>query len=755
LLTFGAQSAFSPPPLFLTGVQVQRAFDKRREAKAPKDPGVREAAKEYVAALCRDDADEVLRLLARGGRSCKYLRERVARDLCVAVEALKNKSGRRDGWFRVMVEEALVEKGLVNALPRRPVTRELLALILTQDGFERKSANNDSDSSVAVSGVALRQSLMQGLSGRGEGKKSAAGPEFELLGVADVKRISRIYDRPVFGVEFEQSLFVSNVPPSRSSESHFCNARKVFEKLSASFSFISPLRELVIAERESSDVELVFAGGAISASLRGKSAHFFGDLDCFFVSPSRDTNASSRFLERILNMFYDGGNSGALFERSEHCTTVRWPDNGEKYQFIHRVYPTAASVIGGFDLGICAVMLHDSLSRISCTHLGAWSNALNMNIVDTSRRSTSFEFRIAKYARRGVAMVFPGLDKSAVMMTQQPQPRLVQLHNLSIHVNIANASCPMIGHVPESHDYDDTDVALYPDLFLATRNWQLAVKGQIDKISIWGSEPHLRISPLFSRPLSSFVDRVDRPVIFPSCRKVTDFFRLLFGEEEGVAYMMAEMRGDAAEMTEVKARVEKKVAAVFSERSEALCGGPIWRVNSPSAQWTGSVSPIMEDARKVAVVFFRIFFFFFFFKKKIFFLVSLVLRGGAVSAAAGGSDGRRLRDYCVAAATLGGVATAAQRFADSDCAQSCPVAVSRIRRRGKRKKRAPLPLVRGLSIERRADESLRAMRGHLLLLRRVPAQPLAVSRRLVSRRGTTARRSGKRKNLNKPKPSFL
>lgn len=359
---------------------------------------MRDTVRDYLATLFRGDrATEGLRLLARGGRSCKHLRERVARDLGLDPAGLKKRDryGHSDAWFRRAVEEEVKEAGLLDQLPRRPVTRELLALILTQDAAERRlQAEEDESARLCLSGADLRRSLMHGAD---PGKKKSAfgggAPTFELLDVADVKRLNRLYDLPCRGVEFEECLFTANTSGaaarnSAANDAHFWSAKKVVDKLCSCFTWVPALCEAVRAERQLSDVELVFAGGAVSACLRGRSSHYFGDLDCFFVSPSGDTGAATRLLDRLLEVFYDQGNSGVLFERSEGCTTVRWADNGERYQFVHRLYPTAAAVIGGFDLGICAVMLHEQLSRISLTHLGAWCNALNMNIVDTSRRST-------------------------------------------------------------------------------------------------------------------------------------------------------------------------------------------------------------------------------------------------------------------------------------------------------------------------------------------------------------------------------
>jgi len=79
-----------------------------------------------------------------------------------------------------------------------------------------------------------------------------------------------------------------------------------------------------------------------------------------------------------------------------------------KYQFIHRVYSSLDSIIGGFDLGPC--MLAFDGDMIYGTPLGAWSIAKGALIVDTTRRSVSFEHRIRKYAGNyRLNVVFPGM----------------------------------------------------------------------------------------------------------------------------------------------------------------------------------------------------------------------------------------------------------------------------------------------------------------------------------------------------------
>ena len=83
-----------------------------------------------------------------------------------------------------------------------------------------------------------------------------------------------------------------------------------------------------------------------------------------------------------------------------------------EYQLIHRIYPDISSIIGGFDIGAC--MLAYDGHEIYATPLGAWSLRNRSIIVDTKRRSTSYEHRLVKYFKRGFRIIFPGLKNEDI-----------------------------------------------------------------------------------------------------------------------------------------------------------------------------------------------------------------------------------------------------------------------------------------------------------------------------------------------------
>jgi hypothetical protein len=165
--------------------------------------------------------------------------------------------------------------------------------------------------------------------------------------------------------------------------------------------------------------QIVAAGGAVSKALIGEVTRA-GDIDLFFIDESCEdqrkytellVSAVSLLVSEILSV-----SRGTVYlTRNEHVTSVCfYHSEGEldqKYQFIHRVYPNIGSILGGFDIGFCMTAFDGD--RILATELGAWSVLYKTIIVDTSRRSTSYEHRLTKYSHM-CKIIFPGLTASKV-----------------------------------------------------------------------------------------------------------------------------------------------------------------------------------------------------------------------------------------------------------------------------------------------------------------------------------------------------
>lgn len=104
------------------------------------------------------------------------------------------------------------------------------------------------------------------------------------------------------------------------------------------------------------------------------------------------------------------------FERA-----ARWSGSLTRiFQFIHRIYPSLDSVLGGFDIPY-GMLAYDG-ERIVGTPIAEWCLKNRCHIVDTTRRSLSYENRIIKYKNKfPMAVFFPGLtyDWLAKILSKQ------------------------------------------------------------------------------------------------------------------------------------------------------------------------------------------------------------------------------------------------------------------------------------------------------------------------------------------------
>ena len=163
---------------------------------------------------------------------------------------------------------------------------------------------------------------------------------------------------------------------------------------------------------------LVACGGCIISTLLEPPAiekHLKNsDLDLFFYDLSLEEANKMRIavICEIIGSWKSWLDDDAKFivKRNEFVTSVYvFLDDRlvVEYQLIHRIYPDISSIIGGFDIGAC--MLAYDGCEIYATPLGAWSLQNKSIIVDTKRRSTSYEHRLIKYFKRGFRIIFPGL----------------------------------------------------------------------------------------------------------------------------------------------------------------------------------------------------------------------------------------------------------------------------------------------------------------------------------------------------------
>ena len=179
---------------------------------------------------------------------------------------------------------------------------------------------------------------------------------------------------------------------------------------------------------------IVAAGGAITSALTSGHGGGMNDCDFFLIGfrPEEEEEATSlissivdslegkyRELKAEKKIVSNNGNK-FIVARNKNTVTVYFPKAEgmyeQKLQFVMRAYPATGNiqtdismVIGGFDLFSCAIAYYNK--RFYATYAGAFSIAKMVNVVMTSRFSTSMIYRITKYTNRQFLALFPGTTK--------------------------------------------------------------------------------------------------------------------------------------------------------------------------------------------------------------------------------------------------------------------------------------------------------------------------------------------------------
>lgn len=162
---------------------------------------------------------------------------------------------------------------------------------------------------------------------------------------------------------------------------------------------------------------MVAAGGAVCKATIMSSRDLPHSKDCDIFFHSCSTMEAENTIVAIVRWFFDSWedqNFARRVYRNAHVTTLIDEDN-DQYQIIHRVYQSKDAVIGGFDLAP-SMILYDG-EQILMTPLALFSYATGYFIPDTSRRSSSFDIRVAKYANNGFGLLLPCKSKEEVLAT--------------------------------------------------------------------------------------------------------------------------------------------------------------------------------------------------------------------------------------------------------------------------------------------------------------------------------------------------
>jgi hypothetical protein len=200
---------------------------------------------------------------------------------------------------------------------------------------------------------------------------------------------------------------------------------------------------------------ILVAGGAVSNAITNHYSRY-SDID-MFVYGVNDTYEANKVVSRIMNHLasYKEYDCNEFFMTPNHVTiTIKKSDNWYselKIQIIFRLYQTKSEILHGFDLGSSAVGFDGK--NILFTTLSKFSYEYDCNIVDNTRRSTTYERRLIKYFRRGFMVIMPEFDINQI----HPMDETIVLPKMAIIGYATNKNQILVGDIFAINNYPGSD----------------------------------------------------------------------------------------------------------------------------------------------------------------------------------------------------------------------------------------------------------------------------------------------------------
>eukprot|EP01060_Flectonema_neradi_P006537 TRINITY_DN1442_c1_g3_i1.p1 TRINITY_DN1442_c1_g3~~TRINITY_DN1442_c1_g3_i1.p1 ORF type:complete len:1977 (+),score=404.23 TRINITY_DN1442_c1_g3_i1:58-5931(+) len=210
--------------------------------------------------------------------------------------------------------------------------------------------------------------------------------------------------------------------------------------------FDASLNSMTCSQLEGLDwSNLLMAGGCVLGAMLpdniGTGESFRGsDMDLFVYGCSTDAEGQ-QVIERVINCVRRNREKETKGKRvkskkaptlqilrTPHAVTILGEYPFRHVQIVLRMYQSPAEVLLGFDVDSCAVGYDGDVVWASPRARRAINKQINT--VDLTRRSLTYEIRLAKYAKRGFGVLIPGFDTNYAKRPTLPVKELNGLAKL-------------------------------------------------------------------------------------------------------------------------------------------------------------------------------------------------------------------------------------------------------------------------------------------------------------------------------------
>lgn len=382
---------------------------------------------------------------------------------------------------------------------------------------------------------------------------------------------------------------------------------------------------------------LLIAGGSISGLLLQENWNNDVDIFIYGLTEEQADQKLASILDQIIqsNREYavkafrlehpsseeidDQDEVAAAIAKAEEGITITRTSNVvtfeglTKIQIVLRLYQKKEDILYGFDLGSCAVgydgkdVLFSGLGKYSYEHL--------VNIVDPSRRSTTYEHRLEKYLSRGFSIVLPELDISS-LRTNYFKYRLPEVAELPYFpfsytaikgnkitlkdiLHMTSGGCA-VEKTKYTSDYDSVEgVDEYKIFYLNLRN---LVRGddnyyyyteELSSSAIINAVPYISASRI-----SNYYDSLSEK-IFNGRSVDVQVFSEYFDTELLPSVVHSIMVEKDCEQLNSLIEEQKQLVLQRLEKVQQLDHEQInWNVTDPGTQLTGSFNPVISNSRE-------------------------------------------------------------------------------------------------------------------------------------------------------------
>ena len=265
------------------------------------------------------------------------------------------------------------------------------------------------------------------------------------------------YDKCIAKKHWDESVPILTLMAEAAAAKDFCSPEEIRAKIPESIHAILKIPGIALA------------GGALFSLLTNQPV---ADWDLFLIDEDGKQDGFRMKINLIASMLQEW--KGARYEevslevaRNARCITFWILLEDLKVQIILRRYPNVAALLHSFDRGACNFAFYRG--TVWTTGFGKFLLEYGADILDLTCVRNTHDLRIAKYLKRGVAMVLPDLDVSKITGSDVLLPRL-WLRNVTQQKNVVRAEFVYARHESGRAVGFYEDPEYYTSYIVAERN---------------------------------------------------------------------------------------------------------------------------------------------------------------------------------------------------------------------------------------------------------------------------------------------